>query len=84
METGQNGEVIDGRESRVLKSFVKFHNSVLGSYLWWVSLGTFHNTTKYLVKNNFPIESLTLLGIKWFLAAMLTSVSWSSYFSVQL
>lgn len=55
METGQNGEVIDGRESRVLKSFVKFHHSVLRSYLWWVSLGTFDNTTKYLVKNNSPI-----------------------------
>lgn len=34
METGQNGEVIDGRESHVLISFVNFHNSVLRSYLW--------------------------------------------------
>lgn len=55
METGQNGEVIDGHESRVLKSFVKFHNSVLRSYLWRLGLGTFDSTTKYLVKHNSPI-----------------------------
>lgn len=62
METGQNGEVIDGHESRVFKSFVKFHNSVLRSYLWWVSLGTFDNTTKYLDKHNSPIRKLDFLG----------------------
>lgn len=84
METGQNDEVINGRESRVLKSFVKFQNSILRSYLWWVSLGTFDNITKFLSNTIPQFESLTFLGIKWFLAAMLTFVSWRNYFSVQL